>query len=366
MLRSGRLILSPYFQRNLVWRDSHKHDFIQTILDGFPFPQIFLARGEINLQSMESFTCVVDGQQRLNAIREYVADDFPVNGKKFSQLDNDEKTAFIKYEVPVIDFDLDAGDPRLKEVFKRLNRTFYSLSAIERIATEYSASEFLLVARVLCGDIAADDEDAAEEELEVAVDLLGEQNPEQVDDDQVAVTNEFLRDPGISAEKWDWMKERAGGAFARLLSDEEVFSPYEFQRKVPLMFVLNVMCTVLGGYYGRNSKVKDYLEDYNAAFPKAEEMIGLLNAVAEEIDILSLPDESIWWNKSNFFTMVCELANVRNRDGIDVEATAANLQAFELAPPREFQIAAREAVNNKPERTLRGEAFRGLLAFEPA
>ena len=40
-IRSKRLIMSPYFQRNLVWRLVHKVDFIKTILLGYPFPQIF-------------------------------------------------------------------------------------------------------------------------------------------------------------------------------------------------------------------------------------------------------------------------------------------------------------------------------------
>lgn len=153
-MRTERLTLTAYFQRNLVWRETHKHDFIDPILHGYPFPQIFLARGPINIDTMQASTCVVDGQQRLNAIREFVSGKFSVNGCFFKDLPVKEKEDFFKYEVPIIDFDLDAGDPRLKEVFKRLNRTFYSLSTIERIATEFSASQFLLVARVLSGGIA--------------------------------------------------------------------------------------------------------------------------------------------------------------------------------------------------------------------
>jgi hypothetical protein len=52
-LRSGRLILTPYFQRNLVWRFKHKHDFVETILLGYPIPQIFLAKGGIGDQELD-------------------------------------------------------------------------------------------------------------------------------------------------------------------------------------------------------------------------------------------------------------------------------------------------------------------------
>lgn len=221
-MRNGRLTLSAYFQRNLVWRDTHKHDFIDTILKGFPFPQIFLARGPINVDTMESSTCVVDGQQRLNAIRDFVSDEFPVNGYYFSDLSLKGKEDFLKYEVAVIDFDLDAGDENLKEVFKRLNRTFYSLSTIERIATEYSASQFMLIARVLSGDISRN---LSPVEIEFNEDFDG---------DQLANGNQngFLRDPGIPNETWTWLRERTDGEYSKLISGEKVFSHYEAQRKV--------------------------------------------------------------------------------------------------------------------------------------
>ncbi len=361
MLRSGRLIISPYFQRNLVWRDAHKHDFIDTILQGLPIPQVFLARGAIDLLRMESFTCVVDGQQRLNAIREFTADRFPVHGKLFSQLSNEQKTAFIKYEVPVIDFDLDAGDVRLKDVFKRLNRTFYSLSIIERIATEYSSSEFLLTARVLCGDIAVAGAD--EDEIE-ALDVLREGLAPEDSPDVGEAPNEFLRDPGVSEEKWAWLQERAGGSFSKILVEKNVFSPYEFQRKTPLMFILNVMATVTGGYYSRNDKVKLYLDANSSEYPESDQMIAALNGVADKIFEMELDAKSVWFNKASFFTMVCEMALDENLDKLDILATVAHLKRFEDDLPREFAIAAREAVNNRPERLLRATMFRELVRHQ--
>lgn len=49
-IKNNRIIVSPYFQRNLVWREIHKIDFIKTILMGLPFPQIFIANGDINIE----------------------------------------------------------------------------------------------------------------------------------------------------------------------------------------------------------------------------------------------------------------------------------------------------------------------------
>ena len=51
-IRNGRLIPDAYFQRNLVWRDVHKIDFIKTIRMGLPFPQIFISKGKVDVDAV--------------------------------------------------------------------------------------------------------------------------------------------------------------------------------------------------------------------------------------------------------------------------------------------------------------------------
>jgi hypothetical protein len=84
---------------------------------------------------MEASDAVVDGQQRLNAIRDFVDGRLDFQSKFFMELPPKQPGDFLKYEVLVIDFDLDAADPRLKDVFHRLNMIYYSLSAIEKLAS---------------------------------------------------------------------------------------------------------------------------------------------------------------------------------------------------------------------------------------
>lgn len=347
-MRTGQLTISPYFQRNLVWRDAHKRDFIDTILEGLPFPQVFLARGPIDVDTMSSSTCVVDGQQRLNAIREYVSGKFDVGGKRFPELSKEEKEAFLKYEVAVIDFDLDAGDDRLKEVFKRLNRTYYSLSTVEKMATEYSGSMFLLMARVLSGDIKNEIEEPAVDGLLDELDLEPGTLPSE---------NQFGRDPAIDDETWDWLLERADGPFAKLVGGDLIFTNYEAQRKVPLMFVLNLQATLIGGYFNRNTRVKEYLERYNEEFGQADELLSDFNRIAGFIDSLDLPKDSMWWNKANFFTMFTELA-FHGTEPWSPQGIRDTLLAFESDVPRDYAQAARDAVNNRAERLARGMHFR--------
>src|SRR5665647_3509530 len=61
---SGQLVLSPQFQRRVVWTDTARSYLMDTIIRGKPIPKIFL-RQRIDLASGQSIREVVDGQQRL-------------------------------------------------------------------------------------------------------------------------------------------------------------------------------------------------------------------------------------------------------------------------------------------------------------
>ena len=106
-IKSRRLILSPYFQRNLVWRDVHKIDFIKTILMGLPFPQIFIAKGTIDLDSMTTTSCIVDGQQRMSAIVEFTSNILKVDSTFFKDLPSETREQVLKYQITIIDLDID-------------------------------------------------------------------------------------------------------------------------------------------------------------------------------------------------------------------------------------------------------------------
>jgi uncharacterized protein with ParB-like and HNH nuclease domain len=337
-LKSGRLILSPYFQRNLVWRAKHKHDFIETIILGYPFPQIFVAKGGLNIEKMEAVSCVVDGQQRLNSIKEYVNDGWPVNGRKFSELDAAAKEDFVKYEVAIIELDMYQNDPRILEIFKRLNRTFYALSTIERNSTEYGSSEFMLVAKVLSGELNFADE--------------------EISDDLV----DLHRDPNITPDFVEWSTPRAVNRFQELLLNHDVFTPYEISRMVPLQFTLNVMATCLKGIFNRNEGAKELLEEYKDGFDEKEILFTNLNKAAHFVLRMRLSEKSIWLRKANLFSLLVALYN--NVDALkgvkppDVKITLENA-AENL--PEDYKLAAREAVNNRKERTVRDSFIVDLL-----
>ncbi|MFO1385926.1 MAG: DUF262 domain-containing protein [Chitinivorax sp.] len=71
-----RLELSPNFQRKFVWTHEHQEEFLDTILHGFPFPEIYVCQGATDTKKLRTTQKVIDGQQRLTTIKKYIENDF--------------------------------------------------------------------------------------------------------------------------------------------------------------------------------------------------------------------------------------------------------------------------------------------------
>ncbi|MES2267876.1 MAG: DUF262 domain-containing protein [Bacteroidota bacterium] len=337
-VKNRRLIMSPYFQRNLVWRQIHKIDFIKTILLGYPFPQIFIAKGNIDLATMTTTSCIVDGQQRMNTIFEYVKGDFKVDNKHFYDLEINEKEAFLKYQIPIIDLDIDNHDPQIIDIFQRLNRTFYSLSAIEQLSTEYAPSEFMLLAKLLTNEIKFSIND---------------------DDDE---TLPLQYDPNIPPIFIEWSKLKSIKYYNKLILEEGIFSLYELTRQVHLMFTLNLLATFTSDFYNRNELVINYLDDYKEAYPLKDEALIALEKAANKVLKLKLKKKSYWLNKANVFSIITLFAkNLDKIDTLDDRVIKENLEKFEENLPPDYQLAAKEAVNNKRERLIRNQHLQKVL-----
>jgi len=137
-----RLILNPRFQRRSVWTADAKSYLIDTILQGFPMPRIYM-RTEIDLKTRAVIRDVVDGQQRLRAIIEFSEDRFVLNhrsgelkGKRFSDLNDDLQRHFLSYPVGV-DLLLNASDSLVLQIFGRLNSYNVPLNSAEKRHAQY-------------------------------------------------------------------------------------------------------------------------------------------------------------------------------------------------------------------------------------
>ncbi len=336
-IRTGKLIPDAYFQRNLVWRDIHNKDFIKTILLGYPFPQIFISRGKVDVDKMVTISCIVDGQQRTHAIISFVDGEYDVDGRYFSDLNEDEKAAFLKYDIAIIELDLDNNDPQVKEIFQRINRTSNSLTAIEKMASAYATSDFMLTAKHLCDEI----------------DITATSSEE-----------EFKEDPNIPTYFYSWAKKNKPTTFQKLILEKGIFTPREISRKNHLMHVLNIISTSIGGFYDRNGKSISNINDRAVDFipDPATKIVSNLNKVAEIINKLKFSKKSIYLSKTGFFSLCVALYSyIDVIDKINTSKLKLNLEQFELNQPEDFKLAMSEGLNNKSNRQARHDFLAELI-----
>lgn len=287
MMKSGSLILAPSFQRKLVWNAGHKENFIETILLGLPFPEIYLADGDIDLETQTSQTLVVDGQQRLNTIYQYVtaAPDFSIKRiRKFEQLTPEEKTKFFDYKIVVRDLGR-IEDDKIRNIFKRINSVQYALNAIE-ISNSLYEGEFITTAK----------------------DIL--ENTE-------------------------------------LFQEMELFSEGQSSRMKDLEYILLIMSTIEeGGYFTSDKEVENYVKRYDNEYPNKKQMSTALNNIFNLIGSCQLPADSLWNRKSSFFTLIVEVASFNKNYGYLPEKQALSDTLMSLES--QLQANKHEDVNENP------------------
>lgn len=138
---SGNIDLRPDFQRGEVWDSKKKKLLIDSILRGWQVPPIHLVSIE------DGKAEVLDGQQRLTAIRDFIQnkfsidgeieplddDIFSLNGMRFSSLPESKRIDFQRYLLKIYEIiDYNHGEPG--ELFHRLNQSVKLTSAEQRNA----------------------------------------------------------------------------------------------------------------------------------------------------------------------------------------------------------------------------------------
>ncbi|MFI5294629.1 MAG: DUF262 domain-containing protein [Thermodesulfovibrionales bacterium] len=139
--RNNLLELSQDFQRRAVWSEKAKSYLIDTIIRGRPIPKILISQ---RLDESRTVRVVVDGQQRLRAILEYINGDFAISrahnvaaaGKRFGGLAPDLQKDFLKYELGVdLLFNLSYED--ILDIFTRINSYTVTLNKQELLNAKY-------------------------------------------------------------------------------------------------------------------------------------------------------------------------------------------------------------------------------------
>ncbi len=138
---NGLLQLSPDFQRRAVWSEKAKSYLADTIIRGKPIPKILITQ---ELQGARTVRIVVDGQQRLRAILEFLDGAFKVSrahnpqfgGYTFDRLPTEVQRDFLKYELGV-DLLFDTPYEDILDIFARLNSYTVKLNKQELLNATY-------------------------------------------------------------------------------------------------------------------------------------------------------------------------------------------------------------------------------------
>lgn len=341
-LRSEQIVVNKSYQRKLVWKNAHKFNFIDTILKNFPFPEIYLAPGELDQINLLLIDEIVDGQQRLSTIRHYIegTDVFALSGiplKKFSELTPVDRGNFLNYEVS-IRYLKNVNPEQVREIFQRINKTDYSLNAAERLNAQWGESEFVCFAKQIV------DPTFFVDGLEFVIDATSKE-----------ILYKFFH--GSSDE------------------DEAIFTENDKSRMLAYQYVMTIVATLNAQeYFNRNEKLKGYIESYNDCFLPAEEILKRLLKVVHFMNELDIPRSSRWYKKANIFTLIVELdafdaARINSEKlrkkliDLDHNASLSEIGIDNKMTPEEAKYLdqAREGVNQKHVRIARGKFIEAIL-----
>lgn len=134
MIDNGKITFDTAVQRGLVWDKSRKSLLIHSMLVGYPIPPCYATK-------RDGIYEMLDAKQRLSSIKEYIDDEFElsnipdvdgedINGRKFSELDEDLQDEILSYSFTIYYFD-GITDEEIGEMFFRLNNG-KPVSAIEQ------------------------------------------------------------------------------------------------------------------------------------------------------------------------------------------------------------------------------------------
>jgi hypothetical protein len=133
-LRENELSARPTFQRYAVWDRKRQSKFIESVLLNIPIPNLFFAEEE------DGSKVVVDGQQRLIALRKFVENSFPLsglevlhqlNGKRFDDLTERQQRIISNRTLRCLVISAKSDSEIRFEVFERLNTGGLPLNAQE-------------------------------------------------------------------------------------------------------------------------------------------------------------------------------------------------------------------------------------------
>lgn len=152
LLNSKEMVLQPKYQRRRTgWPINAKTALIDTILNNYPIPPIYLRDYVTNKGKRRKE--IIDGQQRISTITEFINDDFKLSkvvseeefaGQYFSEMPLNEQQKYEDFEVSFISI-RGASDTDIISIFTRLNSYSLPLNTQEKRNSKYAGELKTLV-----------------------------------------------------------------------------------------------------------------------------------------------------------------------------------------------------------------------------
>lgn len=313
---NGSLLPQPEFQRRLVWINKDKVEFIRTVIEGYPFPEIYIAAGEVDTKTGEGAEMLVDGQQRITTLYQYFKGSadlrLPENLPAYNDLGQEEQVKFLEYKVVVRDLG-NMSIEQIKQVFQRINSTSYGLNAMEIHNARYG------------GDFKKFSEQIAQLEF---------------------------------------------------FNEHRIFTSTDVKRMNDTMYCASLVATIMSTYFNRDSEVETYLEMFNESLPRRDEIFENFEVVLSFIDRLNFPPKSRIYKKADFFTLFVELYKLLIESRVTllipqvrqelerlfsvVDLVGAGVSTGDIDAERYYKSAL-QASNDRSNRIARGEVVNKLL-----
>lgn len=272
-LSDDELVLKPLFQRNPVWTSTQKSYLIDSILRGYPVPEIYLQTTED--KDGNDRHIVVDGQQRIRACLEFLAGNFALSepdtdwdGAYFEDLSKDQKKALRQYRFAVrVLPELD--ETLIREIFGRLNRNNMALNKQElRNATYWG---------------------------------------------------EFITTMNRLAEDSFWV-------------NSGIFTANDFRRMLDVEFISELAIAALYGQQNKKDNLDRLYGEFEEEFPARVETESTFRAVCQVLtSVIDWDSSTRWKRKSDFYTLFAfyaEQTDLLPLSKDEVEKQKGRLAAF--------------------------------------
>ena len=143
-VRDGRIVSDIDLQREIIYKTDKQQLVIDSIVKGIPLPALYLWKNDAGILE------VLDGKQRIEAIKRFKENDIEYNGLLWKQTPADIQDIINNYPLTIIV--CEGTEQQKREIFRRINTLGVPLSAYEVLNGLYNGEYLRGLTAYVSGD----------------------------------------------------------------------------------------------------------------------------------------------------------------------------------------------------------------------